>query len=494
MKFRKLIAIGLSAAMTASALPAHAVELIYNGEWIMQGVEIVNDRAMADFTVLERIGINAVENNGVWSFSKGENTITYNEKTGELSGKDGRIETDAAPIFTSNEKLMPIRVTAESLGAKVGWDETTYWYDAYESATAQSQTVIINDFDAYFEKLKTENPEVYKLLTVRMREADKGASKMDMAVDFKLPGDEMELTLKLVGTGGIADGVSSASMTLEQLDIASPDFKLALADVTLDGIYDINTSTFYFKTNAIEKIKAAYPSQAELLDSISTLMPGDTWYKFTMEEYFALLGEIAGVQPGQDNELFDTIMKQAYGEGIQIGELLRSSAEMNVDDENSFDVLTACVSGLQMMIDSGVIKIESEGENNLKFSFKLDKQSMIDMMLEQYKAWYENADASEEFLPSLGTPEERRADIEADLPETLDITIMFDVKDGVAENAEVAMKIAGDGTEFSMEMHSALDVNAEVTPQTVPENAQNLIPLLDSLMKLSGVSADGVQN
>lgn len=470
MKLKKLaIAAGIIAAIGATAVSASAMEVVYNGEYVIINGEIINDRAMVNIDELcGVIGAEVSEENGVWSFTKGEYTLSYDEKTEKCTAGGAELALDVAPVMTSNEKLVPIRAFSDALGVKVGWFD---WY-------VGGGTIVLHDFDAYMNKLKVENPEIYTLLTLQIKQPEKGSGVTDMTMNIDVPaeisGSSFKLALKLTETSSAFDGVQASGIMLENLEIASEEFNLALADVTLDGIYDSKTGVMYLKTNAIEKIKDALPSMAAELESIAALLPGDTWYKITMDEYLSLIADMTGVDNSAEMKaLFDGL----YGDGFKLDKLLEESvsSEDAVNSPSAFDSVKIVVEALQGMVDCGALKVSVEDEHSCDVLFVLNNETLKDYIKAAFGAhgyeWTEEDEA--EF------------DAEFDATFNIDINCAINIKENASTNVDMLMKLEMEGMNIGMSMKSSFDASAETEEITLPETATNLLPLLKSLLSLA---------
>lgn len=470
MKLKKLaIAAGIIAAIGTTAVSAAGLAVVYNGENVIMNGEIINDRAMVQLDELcTAIGAEALEENGVWSFTKGENTLTYDEKTGKCTVSGAEIALDTAPIMTSDEKLVPVRAFSDALGVKVGW------CDEYN----EQATIVLHDYDAYMNILKTEKPEIYTLLSMQIKQPEKGAGISDVTMDIDVPaevsGSSFKLALKLTGTSSVFNGIEASGAVLEKLEIASEEFKLALADVTLDGIYDANTSVMYLKTNAIEKIKDALPSMAEELGSIASILPGDTWYKISLDDYLSLITEMTGVDNSAEMKaMFDGL----YGEGFSIDKLVEESvnSEDAVNSPYAFYTVKETVDAIQGMVECGALKVSAVSENSCDISFAFD----IAMVKDYVKAVYANNGIE------WTQADEENFDAGAENVSVMDISCTISVKEEILSDIDMSIKLEMDGMKINLSAKSSFDVGAETEEITLPENAQNLLPLLKPLLLLA---------
>lgn len=131
---KKGLAVTLSLALLASLVPAayanDTVKLIINGKAVQSDVPpvVINDRTMVPIRVIaEQLGAK-VE----WSDEK--QAVLINSKAEQAAPKGDQIQlivngkavkSDVAPINKDGRILVPVRFVAEAMNVKVGWDNAT---------------------------------------------------------------------------------------------------------------------------------------------------------------------------------------------------------------------------------------------------------------------------------------------------------------------------------------------------------------------------------
>ncbi|MBS7298169.1 MAG: hypothetical protein KIG65_03735 [Eubacteriales bacterium] len=469
---RLLAAIGICAlfAIPASAEP---MEILFNDEVIAVDVIIENDRTAVTLESLEMLGINIAETseNGVVFENDGKN-LFYDFRRGELvdeNGTDlGYIEITAAE---SVDGYFPLRMIAEHLGIAVGWDP-------YENA------VVLIDLPAYFEEFKEKSPELYEFLALEMKQPASGKGNSDISVNLEFPdfdGNKSTFKLKLIESNAALDNLATTSMTLEELLYSDSAYNYVLSDVTLDGIFDIDTMTIYFKTNAVKKIYDSLPEDSKgEMAAITQLFADEVWYKLSVEDYMSFIFETmlgAYEETAYAGQIIDLYTKMY--EGITFGDIYSAMVinDYSINDIYAFEYVQQLFEIFKMVFDNGWMKVETTDRATKKLVFDVTVDSIVD--------YYVKTSEQFGYTPTQEEIEETRAEMTAMFGDRL-LTGGVELIDGIPVDASLKMDINFDGGLFNMDINSKFDTNAEVGEIAVPTDTVDLIPLIETLMEVSG--------
>lgn len=474
MKLCKFItAFSLSLAASCSIAYAADIDVLYNDSDVTLHGEIIEDRAMVDIASLqENFGISASAGGDILTIKKGGKTITYNRRENTISDSDGtQIKTDSIP--DADTELLPLRAIAGSLGMSIGYDSS-------------ENKIVLIDYDEMLNRMQTESPELYKFLTFRFCMPERGLSVSDLTMDFdvKLPEDNIKLSLKLTQNGAMYDGITSSDTTLENLSFISKDLNLAFEDVTLDGIFDLNSGCIYLKTNAITKLADAFPAYADQLKAAATVFDENTWYKLSLEEYYSTIFSIAeeatGIPMLYDTQELTDMVKNIYKEGFTYGSSLRASFDGGACDsiyayENAEETFDA----FESLIDAGIFKITADNDKNTELDFLLSKNLLKEYIKSVFisdgvdNLWSDETDKEFEQLPF---------DVNMDM--------RFSAKDSLITGLTLTLNFSATDEEipsdvnFSITASSSIDTSSDAEPISPPESAASLIPIIESLEKI----------
>ena len=473
MKFCKFIT-AFAIALSASCSIAYAadIDVLYNDSDVTLHGEIIEDRAMVDIASLqENFGISASAGGDILTIKKGGKTITYNRRENTVSDSDGaQIQTDSIP--DTDTELLPLRAIAGSLGMSIGYD-------------SRENKIVLIDYDAMLNRLQTESPELYKFLTFRFCMPERGLSVSDMTVDFdaKSPENNVKLSLKLTQIGAMYDGVTSSDTTLENFSVSSKDLNLAFEDVTLDGIFDLNSGCVYLKTNAITKLADAFPAYVDQLKAAATVFDENTWYKLSIEEYYSTIFSI--VEEATDTPvLYDTpsltdMVKRMYNEGFTYASSLRAALDDSVNSVYAYESAEEMFDAFQSMIDADIIKITAADDKNAEFDFALSK----DLLKGYVKSLMKSA-GDDDFWSDEDDEQFDK------LPFDINMDMHFSAKDSCITGLTLTLGFSVTNSEipsvanFVITASSSIDTSSETEPITPPESAVSLIPVIESLEKI----------
>lgn len=472
MKMTRLLAaigICLLVAITASAEP---MDILFNDEVIEVDAVIENDRTTVRLENLEMLGINIIESNekGVHFENNGIN-LYYDFRRGELIDQDGSdmsyYETTAVE---SAEGYFPLRAIAEYLGIAVGWD-------SYENK------VVLIDLPAYFEEFKETSPELYEFLVLEMKEPSNGKGYSDILLNLEFSdfyGDKTSFKLKLVESDAVSNNLSQSKITLEELLYSDSEYNYVLSDVTLDGVFDLNTMTIYFKTNAVKKIYETLPEEYKAeTASIAQIFGGEVWYKLSIEDYMSFIFEnMLGAYEDNTylNQMNDLYTKMY--EGITFGDLYSVMVvnDYSINDIYAFEYVKQLFDAFKLVFDSGWIKVEKTDETTKKLVFDITADSIVDYSVKTSKQYG--------YTPTEEEIAQMRAEMTAMFGERL-LAGGIEIVDGVPVDASLKMDINFEDGLFKMEMNSKFDTNAAVGEIFVPNYAVDFIPLIEMLVEVS---------
>lgn len=472
MKLSKLFAVCSIGAMLAVPAYCEGMEFIYNDTVINADAKIINDRTMINIDSLDELGITVGNADGVWSFERNGIKLEYDEKT-ELVSLDGE-ETaydDAYPILTSNEKLVPLRATAENLGILVGWD----YYE---------EKVVLVDFNAYLEALKEEHPDLYKLLNVQVKPVGQGTTKTKVSMNVEIPDEEeiSKVKLDISGTSAIKGDSTQGGLVLEGLSLEGERFNYSLSDVTFDAVYDAETMTAYFKTNIIGKVKDSLPDEyKEQIDSVSAVFTEDVWYKISIKEYFdKMLEEMPDDEYLREeiSEMYETI-EDYRKNGVNLSEVVNQMVEdgIYIDDIYAFEGIKAVMDVCALLVDNKLLELEFDGDNLKSIKIDVDKNKLMDFVVNVYAP----AIGYELTAEELGLAEEEFAGYDFKLK------LLCEFIDGISSNTEVELLIKADGVTFEVSADESVDGNNVPENIAIPEAAIDFIALVEMMVQAEEV-------
>lgn len=322
---KKFLSAIIAAAMTVSCMTAQAasrteevfnsiyddseIHILYNDTVVKyDDVKPVNTdgRVMIPFrAALENMGAAVDYNNEsrLVTAKKGDteikftlmDDIIYINKNGEQS----TITMDTPMIIVSDRTLVPIRFMSNALGMQVGWDGDT-------------ETVIILDYDAYSEAIKTAAPNFSKLSEIEQPANIKSSDSFE--ISFNTEGiSEEKINLSLSGK----------AETVSVKDAQSSDFTIAFSGLGID-IKDAalkvmaSDGKVYVKTDLIEKLAPQIKDEA--VQNSLKMVSSDKWYtldliKFidslpmTAETKTALSTALTGVKTGDAASIITSMVK-----------------------------------------------------------------------------------------------------------------------------------------------------------------------------------------
>ena len=338
---KKIIALALTAAMTVPcAVNAHAagrisgindalsnnneIHIIYNDKVVQyEDVKPVNTdgRVMIPFrAALENMGatvdyddaqrkVTAKKGDITISFVLMDDTI-YIDKNGEQS----TITMDVPMIIVEDRTLVPIRFMSNAFDMQVGWD-------------GNSETVVIMDYDDYFDVFTSIAPNITKLTAIEQPEFNKGNMAFDMSVNYDDTQKKFDFTASGEADSTYADKTGGADITLtaEGKDISLKDAKIEA--VLKDG-------QVYIKTDAAKQLAK---STNEKLKLAAGTVESNTWYRIDLNKI------IDGINlPEETKNILKTALTMPQGSTNDIAEMLKNSISKEGDaDFNSVVMLAA---------------------------------------------------------------------------------------------------------------------------------------------------------
>lgn len=459
-----IAACGIGTMLSAPAY-CEGMEFIYNDTVINVDAKIINDRTMINIDSLESLGILAESADGIWEFEKSGAKLSYDEKKDAILVDGMELETDVKPVLISDEKLVPLRTTAENLGMLVGWDE-------YE------EKVVLVDFNSYLEGLKQEHPDLYKLLNVQVKKINNGTSKAKIGMNIEVPDDEVsKVKLDLLVEGAAKEDMTKGGLVLEELSVEGERFGVySLSDVTFDAVYDVDTMTAYFKTNIINKIKDSMPEEyRQEMASISELLDENMWYKFSYKEYFENM--LAQMQDDEylRAEISDMFKKiEDYNKnGININDIINQMVEdgIYIDDVYAFESVKLAIDMCTLLIDNKLVELEFDGDNLKSIRIDVDKNKLKDFLLNVYTPaiGYDADDAEYEFDEYF---------FEYDFG----LKLLMEFTDGASTNSQIKLLMKAEDVTFELSLDESVDLNTVPEDIAIPETAIDIMTLLDMMV------------
>lgn len=386
----------------------NSINVQLNGENITFDVapRMVNSRVMVPMrTIFEQLGVKVDWNSqtGAITATKDQTVIKLNKNsraaTVTKNGVPRQLQLDASPVVVNGRTLVPVRFISESLGKQVGWD-------------AENKTVIIIDYNYFFDEFKTQAPNFYNYVTNQYEVIKTGEIKSSADISFKYDpesfGEKVNGNIKATINTKLNEdnGSADANIKITGLDefLAMADMK-EISDTSLKVLFDNNS--FYVKSNLFSLLEK---------QGISV---GDKWIKAD----FADLGN-PDIKTLQD--LKDLQTNQLSLSKEQMLDLIANTpADLNV---NSFREVQTVFETLVTLVDNDHFKLVDNGDTKV-YTWNINKQDLVDVVLDLEK--------------KLGSVEDMTSEDLAEIKEFLDnLAFDFNMQVGVKNNIIVSSKTA----------------------------------------------------
>ncbi len=464
---KKIIALALTAAMTVPcAVSAQAegrisgingtlsnnneIHIIYNDKVVQyEDVKPVNTdgRVMIPFrAALENMGatvdyddaqrkVTAKKGDITISFVLMDDTI-YIDKNGEQS----TITMDVPMIIVEDRTLVPIRFMSNAFDMQVGWD-------------GDSETVVIMDYDDYFDEFSSIAPNMTKLTAIEQPEFNKGNMAFDMSINYDDTQKKFDFTASGEADSTYADKTGGADITLtaEGKDISLKDAKIEA--VLKDG-------QVYIKTDAAKQLTK---STNEKLKLVAGTIDSNTWYRIDLNKI------IDGTNlPVESKNILKTALTMPQGGTKDIAQMLKSSISTEGDADFNSVVTLAAQFDMYEEMDKYISVTEKEnGGYTVSINITSEDFNKIlenvygDMLTEELRSQITNA---MKFAVSANTD--------------------CDGQKAVSD-ASVDLGINVDGTElvFKLTISETQEKDSSVKAAAIPENSKDITDLLLGAMK-----------
>lgn len=428
------------------------IHIVYNDKVVeYQDVKPVNTegRVMIPFrAALESMGatVEYDEAQRIVTASKGDITIKFTLMDDTIyidkNGEQSTIKMDVPMIIVDDRTLVPIRFMSNALGMQVGW------YDSGE-ASGHSQTVMIMDYDDYFEELDEIAPNLTKISSL----TNPQFNKESMTFDFSMAvGATAPVTCSFNGTldGNYVDDTLGATVDFDFAVKANED-ELNIENSTVEVI--AKDGQLYIKSDVIEKI--AESSGNIKLKAAAAMIDKNTWYKIDINVLFDMVGI---------DEQSKNIIKTAISSGsnTNIKQLLKGSMAGEGDADITNVVSIAAQMDMYEQIDKYITVTEKE---NGGYTVALN------ITEEDFAAMMANIVGSDD-------------------ADTISNAAKISIKantdcDGVkvTSDAEVSLNInAGSSLKMNLKVTSASENDETLQASQIPEDATDITDILTGIV------------
>lgn len=467
---KKIIALALTAAVSlpCAAINAHAagrmseinnavssadeIQILYNDKVVKyDDVKPVNTdgRVMIPFrAALESMGA-AVDYDAAQrkvTAKKGDITINFTLMDDTIyidkNGQQSAITMDVPMLIEEDRTLVPIRFMSEALDMRVGWDGV-------------SETVIIMDYDDYFEDLSSIAPNMRKLANLKQPEFNKESASFDIGLSMTDGQEELSFNLGGNADSAYADGTGQVKLTGIDAEIGGVSLKDADAEaVAKDG-------QLYIRTDIIKQL--ALGSENAELKLAAAAFNGSAWYKFDLNK----LIEAFDI-PDETKAIFEAASTMPSGGTADISELLKSAFSTEGDAELDDAVMLAVMFDTLEEIDK-YISVTEKDNGGYTVSMNISSKDYIGIVTS--------------VLGSALTEEEKNQ---------LSDMVLYDVRvntdcDGqkAVSDAVIDMSMNAEYKKMSLKltMRSAQEKDDSLNPPQIPADAADITDLLLAAME-----------
>lgn len=465
---KKIIALALTAAMAMPcALNAQAagrvsgiyeatednseIHILYNDTVVQyEDVKPVNTdgRVMIPFrAALENMGATVDYNDAerLVTAKKGDITINFTLMDDTIyidkNGQQSTITMDVPMIIVEDRTLVPIRFMSNAFDMQVGWD-------------GDSETVVIMDYDDYFNKFSSIAPNMTKLINLKQPEFNKETASFDLAVS--LAEGEKTFNFDFGGKADYADGTGQMKVTGIDAELVGVSL---MKDADAEAI--VKEGQLYVKTDIIEQI-AKNSANSELKLAAITFN-GNTWYKIDLNKVIDTLDI-----PAETKAAFKAAIAMSSGETMDIAEILKSG--ISTEGDADIDDAEALAARFDMLEEfDKYISVTEKDNGGYKISMNITAEDFNKIITN--------------LLGSILTDEER-----AMLSDMIRFVVSASTDcDGqkAVSDASVDLGINVDGTElvFKLTISETQEKDDSVKAAAIPENSTDITDLVLSAMK-----------
>ncbi len=455
-----------------------AANVYYNSEYLDPAI-IISGRTMLPFRAfLEAVGATVDYDDATRTASavKKDISVSFNldSDTIAIATPEGNSEMkmDVKPVIIEGHSYVPIRFLSEAFGMQVGWS-------GYE------QTAVIADFDAYFDQLWASCPNLSKLAEIGVVTPESSYSVASVGLTFNMESGfidfetgktystdktNLEASLDAEGTTAGMNADSKLTASVKYSDNEGNTFDLS--NCTLDIIFKDNT--YYIRTNLLSEL--AVKGIIDANEIPPSLLNKDTWYEFSLENYFALISSMAGEELDIDVDAMLKIMENATNSKALLEyiyeEMFSSMGEINTT--YALDALTQMINAFAIV--DKYITITEAGENTYDVAFKLDTDMLIDLAMDI--AVKISAEIGE-YTPTEEEIAEARKELEESFENlVIDINLTAHIENGITTSQKMYMNVSfeegADKLKLLLDMTSTVDPNAKVDDIVAPENTVDI--------------------
>ncbi|MGN0107617.1 MAG: copper amine oxidase N-terminal domain-containing protein [Hominilimicola sp.] len=467
---KKIIALALTAAMAMScAVNAQAadrisgihestkdhseIHILYNDTVVQyEDVKPVNTdgRVMIPFrAALENMGA-AVDYNDaerLVTAKKGDITINFTLMDDTIyidkNGQQSTITMDVPMIIVEDRTLVPIRFMSNAFDMQVGWD-------------GKSETVVIMDYDDYFNKFSSIAPNMTKLINLKQPEFNKGTTSFDMKTNLTKGEEAFNFDCSGKADSTYADG--TAQMKIAGINAEFAGVSL-LNDADAEAI--VKEGQLYVKTDIMEQF-AKNSTNTELKLAASTFN-SNTWYKIDLKKVIDALDI-----PAETKAVFEAVLAMLSGETVDIAEMLKSGISTEGDANIDEAVMLAAQFDMLEQLDK-YISVTEKDNGGYAISMNILPEDFNKIIIGVFG--------------SILTDEER-----AQLSDMIRFVVSASTDcDGqkAVSDASVDLGINVDGTElvFKLTISETQEKDSTVKAASIPENSTDITDKLLGAVK-----------
>lgn len=466
---KKIIALALTAAMAMPcAVNAQAtgrvsgiyeatednseIHILYNDTVVQyEDVKPVNTdgRVMIPFrAALENMGATVDYNDAerLVTAKKGDITINFTLMDDTIyidkNGQQSTITMDVPMIIVEDRTLVPIRFMSNAFDMQVGWD-------------GDSETVVIMDYDDYFNKFYSIAPNMTKLINLKQPEFNKETASFDLAVSLAEGEEAFNFDFGGKADSTYADGTGQMKVTGIDAELAGVSLKDAEAEAIIKG------GQLYIKTDIIEQI-AKNSANSELKLAAITFN-GNTWYKIDLGKVINAL-----YIPAETKAVFEAALAMSSGETKDIAEILKSGISTEGDADFYETVMLATQFDMLEELDK-YISVTEKDNGGYTISMNILPEDFNKIITGVFG--------------SILTDEEK-----SQMSDMVQYTVKVNSDcDGSKATSEaiIDMSINADGTkmELKLTMQDTQEKDDSVKASAIPENSTDITDLVLSAMK-----------
>lgn len=431
---------------------ADEIHILYNDKVVQyEDVKPVNTegRVMIPFrAALESMGatveyddtqrlVTAVKGDITIKFTLMDDTI-YIDKNGVQS----TITMDVPMIIVQDRTLVPIRFMSNALDMQVGWD-------------GDSETVIIMDYDDYFDSFASAAPNMNKIMFMDQTQYNKEYTGFNFSFDVNSPNEKTAVYLSGDADSSYVDNTVGSDIKLNiGLTLNENSYEINDANISLV----MNEGLLYMKTDLFGKI--AEMTEDAALKTGLTAIDENKWYKLDLYKLIDTLSV-----PDETKDILKTaVTVSSLGSSEDVTRILLGSAVNEGDSDATIDTALALAAQFDMYEQLDKYFSITEKENGgYSMSVNITEQDFADIISDVIGD--DDEDLKQEILDCVKINVSVAAESDGTSAET---------------NSKVIVNITENGTGigFSLELTDKTENDNGVQAAQIPENSVDITDLL----------------